>query len=208
MALRVSVSIAVIAGLAACAQPVENSLSRSDLSAFSADDRRATSLSFTPADEIPTGSASYEGHVRSAAIVNGQADYDVAGLLELNINISDTATRQGSGEITGRITELNLFDDNDDGFDDQQFDGDLSIAGRVNEGRIEADATGVLGAVLANVFTEQTSTWDIALDGDLRDDLGRADVATGAISGGTAGAATDEYDVRLTGGGRFYAERN
>lgn len=207
MTFRFPITLITLTGLAACALPAENTLSRSDLRAFTADDERAASLAFTPAADIPTGSATYEGHVRSAAIVNGEDDFDIAGLLELNIDISDTATRDGTGEITGSITQLNLFDDNDDGFDDQEFDGELSVSGRASEGRLNANATGVLGAVLSDTVIQDTSQWSIALDGDLRDDFESADVATGAVSGGTSGAATDDYAVTLTGGGRFYAER-
>ena len=139
--------------------------------------------------------------------MNGEDDYDILGLLELDIDISGTATRDGTGTVSGTISELNLFDDNNNGFDDQAFDGDLSISGNVDEGRIDATATGVLGAVLEDVFFEQTSTWSLDLDGDLRTDFEPADVASGRVTGGTTGTASDDYDVLLTGGGGFLAER-
>ena len=209
MAFRIFISCTAIVGLAACELPDENTLNRSDLAAFTADDIRAnsTALSFTPASDIPTGSASYAGHIRSDAIVNGEDDFSVLGLLELDIDISGTATRDGTGTVSGSITELNLFDDDDNGFDDQSFDGDLRISGNVDEGRIDARATGVLGAVLDDVLVEQTSTWSLDLDGDLRTDFEPADVASGRVSGGTTGTASDDYDVLLTGGGGFLAER-
>lgn len=208
MSFRISITCAAIAGLAACALPEENTLNRSDLAAFTADDLRAnsTALSFTPAADIPTGSATYEGHVRSAAIVNGEDDYNILGLLELEIDISDTATRDGTGTVRGSITDLNLLDDNADGFEDQAFDGDLSIAGNVDEGRIDATATGVLGAVLDDVVVQQTSTWSLNLDGDVKTDFDPGDVVAGSVSGGTTGSASDDYDVLLTGGGGFLAE--
>ena len=209
MTFRISISLIAMAGVAACAIPEDNTLNRSDLAAFTADDVRAnsTALSFTPAADIPTGAATYEGHVRSAAIVNGRDDFDILGLLELEIDISDTSTRDGTGNVRGTISDLNLFDDDNDGFDDQAFDGDLSISGSVDEGRIDATATGVLGAVLANTIIEQTSTWSLNLDGDIKTDFEAGDTASGSVSGGTTGAASDEYDVLLTGGGGFLAER-
>ena len=209
MSYRISITCAAIAGLTACALPEENTLTRSDFAAFAADDLRAnsTALSFTPAADIPTGSATYEGHIRSEAIVNGEDDYNILGLLELEIDISDTATRDGTGNVRGSITELNLFDDNDDGFEDQAFDGDLNIAGNVDEGRIDATATGVLGAVLDDVVVEQTSTWSLNLNGDVKTDFDAGDVVAGRVSGGTTGAASDGYFVLLTGDGGFVAER-
>jgi hypothetical protein len=201
--------IAAAASLSACAIPDDNTLNRSDLATFTADDRRAnsTALSFTSASDIPTGSATYEGSVRSAAIVNGEDDYDILGLLALDIDISDTATRDGTGTVRGSITELNLLDDNDNGYEDQAFDGDLSIAGNVDEGRIDATATGVLGAVLADGLIEQTSTWSLDLDGDIKTDFEDGDVAAGSVSGGTTGRTSDGYDILLTGGGGFVAQR-
>ena len=210
MTLRFSISIVALAAVAACAIPEDNTLTRSDLAAFTADDLRANSnaLSFTAPEDIPTGTATYEGHLRSAAIVNGEDDYDVLGLLALEVDISDAAAREGSGSIRGSITELNLFDDNDNGFEDQTFDGDLSISGTVNAGRIDATATGVLGAVLDDVIIEQTSTWRIDLDGDVRTDFEDGDTISGTVNGGTTGGATDDYSVTLTGGGGFVAERD
>lgn len=211
MTFRISISIIAMVGVAACALPEDNTLSRSDLAAFTADDERANNLSgplsFTPAADIPTGSATYEGHVRSDAIVNGEDDYSILGLLELEVNIRDTTTQVGSGSIRGNITELNLIDENNDGFDDQAFTRDLSINGTINGGRIDATATGVLGAVLDDTISEQTSTWSLDLDGDVKTDFEAGDTLTGSISGGTAGASSDEYDVLLTGGGGFLAER-
>lgn len=207
MTYKFAFPLIAIAGLAACELPDENTLSRADLRAFSADDVRASGLDFTPAADIPTGAATYEGHIRSDAIVNGADDYSILGLLEMNVDISDTSSRDGSGRISGTISDINLFDDNDDGFEDQSFGGDLSVRGDAREGRIDATATGVLDAVLDDTLFEQTSTWSLELDGDFVTDADAADTIVGDISGGTTGAATDDYDVLLTGTGKFLGER-
>lgn len=209
MFFRLSIPLVTLASLAACELPQDNTLSRSDLAAFTADDLRANSnaLSFTPAADIPTGSATYAGHVRSPAILNGEDDYDILGLLDLEIDISETATRDGTGSVRGTISDLNIFDDNDNGFEDQSFDGDLTIVGNVDEGRIDATATGVLGAVFGDVLTQQTSVWSVNLDGDIKTDFEAGDTAAGIVTGGTNGTASNDYDITLTGGGSFLAER-
>lgn len=208
MTRRFTLPLIAFAGVTACALPEDNTLSRSDLAASVADESVARQLSFTPAADIPTGTATYAGHVRSAAIVNGEDDYDLLGQLDLEVDISATATRDGSGSVRGSITDLNLFDDNNNGFDDQALDGDLSVSGNINEGRFEANATGVLGAVLDDVIIEQTSTWSVNLSGDVRTDLEPGDVISGTVNGGTTGTASDDYDITLTGGGGFVVERD
>ncbi|MCK0122565.1 hypothetical protein MWU61_18585 [Loktanella sp. F6476L] len=207
MTYKFALPFFAIAGLAACELPNENTLSRSDLTALSADDVRASRLDFTAATDIPTGSATYEGHVRSDAIVNGEDDYSILGLLEMGVDISATAGREGSGGIDGTISQINLFDDNNNGFEDQEFGGELTVRGDARDGRIEATATGVLDAVLDDVLMEQTSTWSLDLRGDFVTDFDDGDTIVGDVSGGTTGSASDDYDVTLTGTGKFFGER-
>ncbi|MFT4701692.1 MAG: hypothetical protein ACI9ND_003330 [Yoonia sp.] len=207
MTYRIILPMIAAASLTACALPDKNSLNRADLRAFTADDTRAAGFDPTPSADIPTGAATYEGHIRSDAIVNGEDDFSVAGLLDLRVDMSASAARVGSGDVSGSISDINLFDDNDNGYEDQKLDGDLDISGTVREGRLGATATGVLGAVLSDTLFEQTSTWSLDLDGDFVDDAESADVITGRISGGTTGGSTDEYDILLTGSGRFLGER-
>lgn len=196
--------LAAIAGLAACELPEENTLSRSDYRAFQADDDFARSLAITPADAIPTGTATYEGHIRSDATLEGQTGYQILGLLEMDIEISDTSSIAGAGDINGSITEVNLLDNRDDGFEDQSFNGALTVNGRVSQGQIDARADGLLTGVLSDIGSD-TADWDLTLEGNLRDSTG--EVATGSVFGGTDGA-NDTYDIQLLGGGRFYAERD
>lgn len=207
MTYRIILPMIAAASLTACALPDKNSLNRADLRAFTADDTRAARFDPTPSADIPTGAATYQGHIRSDAIVNGEDDFSVAGLLDLRVDMSASPTRVGSGDVSGSISDINLFDDNDNGYEDQKLDGDLNISGTVREGRLGATATGVLGAVLSDTLFEQTSTWSLDLDGDFVDDAESADVITGRVTGGTIGRSTDEYDILLTGSGRFLGER-
>lgn len=204
---RLAACLAATAFVSACALPEENTLNRADFRAAEADDAFARTLPFTEIADIPGGNAVYEGHLRSEAIVDGQGNFKVLGDLLLEVDIAETGSRTGTGEITGRIDNLNLFDDAEDGFDDQALDGDLVLSGRTEGGRIEATATGVVGAVLADGVSGQTAEWNVDLDGDLRSNFENADVIAGSASGGTTGSASDQYDLTLTGG-RFYGERN
>jgi hypothetical protein len=203
MTYKFALPLIAAASLAACATPEEATLSRSDLAAFTADDVRARGLDYTDVADIPSGAATYEGHVRSDAIVNGEDDYSILGLMEMSVNLTSSATSR----VSGTITDINLIDDNDDGFDDQKFDGDLTISGDTESGRIEAQAIGVLDAVLADGISAQSSTWQLDLDGDFVDDFDSADTVVGDVNGGTTGTSSDEYTVLLNGNGAFYGER-
>ncbi|MBB5720723.1 hypothetical protein FHS72_000327 [Loktanella ponticola] len=206
MTYKIAFTLIAVAGLAACEQPEDLTLNRADYRAFAADDEYARDrLSITPAGDIPTGKATYEGHIRSEATLNGEDDYLVLGLLDLTIDISDTSTTAGSGDVRGSISEVNLLDNNDKGFEDQAFSGNLTVSGRVVGGQIDARADGVLKGVLSDDVSRDSNGWDLTLEGNLRDD--DAEVATGTIYGGTDGT-TDDYNIQLQGGGRFYAERD
>lgn len=204
---RLAACLATTVLVSACALPDENTLNRADYRAAEADDAFARTLPFTEIADIPGGSAVYEGHIRSEAIVDGRGDFKVLGDLAIDVDIAETGSRAGTSDITGRISNLNLFDDAEDGFDDQALDGDLIISGRTEAGRIDATAKGVVGAVLADGVSGQTATWSVDLDGDLRSNFENADVVAGSATGGTIGSASDQYDLTLIGG-RFYGERN
>jgi len=195
-----------IALLSACATPEEATISRADVRAFAADDTRADALDFTPTANIPTGTATYNGHIRSDAIINSEDDYIVAGDLELNVDIADTATR--SSNITGAITNVNVLDNNNDGFDDQRLRGELTLSGDASEGNIDAKAIGVLSGVFEDTIGDPSATWELDLNGRFRDDFENADVVSGRVSGGTQDEFSDDYDVTLIGTGRFYGERD
>lgn len=203
---RLVVCLAATALVSACAMPEENTLNRADYRAAEADDAFARTLPFTDVADIPGGNATYDGHLRSEAIVNGQGNFKVLGDLSLGVDIAATGTRAGTGEVTGQITNINLFDDAEDGFDDQALTGDLTISGSTEGGRIDATATGVVGAVLADGPTGQDATWSVDLNGDFRSNFENADVVAGSATGGTLGSASDQYDLLLSGG-RFYGER-
>ena len=203
---RTILTFAAVAIAAGCSQPESNTQSRSDYRAVAADVARAEVLDFTPVDRIPTGAATYQGNIYSEAIVEGVDDFKVLGDLELTLNFSDVAGREGSSNVGGRIDNLNLFDDAEDGFDDQGLTGSLAVSGRAEGGRIDASATGVIGAVVNDGFGDQNATWQLDLDGDVYDDFENGDVIAGDVSGGTVGGS-DDYDLILTGEGGFYTER-
>ncbi len=194
--------------ITACALPEANTASRADFRAAEADGRFGDSLDFTPADRIPAGSATYEGNIYSDAIVQGVDDFKVLGDLELELDFAEAGDRAGSSNISGRIDNLNLFDDAEDGFDDQGLTGSLTVSGRAESGRVDATATGVIGAVVTDTIGDPTATWRLDLDGDVRDNFENGDVISGSVSGGTTGGSTDDYSLTLTGDGGFYTERN
>lgn len=192
--------------LSACAVPEDATVNRADLRADTADIDRARFLERTLTEQIPTGSASYHGVFQSDAIVNGQEDYIVSGDLALAVDFQNDI-RRTDNDVTGRISNVNLIDNANDGFDDQRLTGDLDIAGRTTNGQLDARAIGVLGAVLSDTPFTETATWDLDLDGDFRSDFENADVVTGRVLGGTTGDNTNDYSVRLTNTGRFIGER-
>ena len=203
---RLLACLASTALVTACAMPEKNTLNRADYRAAEADDAFARTLPFTEVADIPGGNATYNGHLRSEAIVNGEGNFKVLGDLSLDVDIAESGSRAGTGEITGQIANLNLFDDAEDGFDDQALTGNLTINGSTEGGRIDATATGVVGAVLADGPTGQDATWSVDLNGDFRSNFEDADVVSGSATGGSIGSASDQYDLLLNGG-RFYGER-
>lgn len=204
---RMTLVVLLPLGMAACAVPEENTLSRADFRAAEADVAFAEALAFTPAERIPGGEATYAGNIYSEAIVQGADDFKVLGDIELTLDFSDVAGREGSSDIEGRIDNLNLFDDAENGFDDQGLSGSLTVNGRAEGGRIDATATGVIGAVVTDGVGDQDAIWRLDLDGDVRDNFENGDVISGDVTGGTVGGATDDYSVILTGDGGFYTER-
>ncbi|MBB5720724.1 hypothetical protein FHS72_000328 [Loktanella ponticola] len=171
-----------------------------DFNAAVADDKRAFGLPETSVSRIPYGNASYDGHVRSSAIIENQAGYDVIGDLALDVDINSRSTFAGRNPITGSITDMTVID--------RQarnrlipLEGRLDIRGDSTSGLIEATAIGDL----TRSNTNDTARWAIDLDGSFRDDFTTADTVTGAASGGTTGGSRDDYNVELTGNGRFYA---
>jgi len=197
-----------VATLAACALPDETTLNRADLRVAQSDDTFARTLAFTDVADIPAGTATYQGHIQSEAIVNGEDDFNVLGDLTLTVDIAGNGSRAGSGDVEGVIDNLNLFDDGNDGFDDQGLGGTLTVAGNTEGGRLDATATGVIDAVVADSLTAQSATWELDLDGDFRDNFEPADTIAGGVTGGTIGGGSDDYDLRLIGSGRFYGERD
>jgi len=191
-------------GLAACATPDENTLTRADLRAAEADVAFAESLAFTPIADIPVGQATYTGSVSGDVIVNGEDDFSLLGDLVLDIDIAEAGRETGRNNISGTIDNLNLFDDGNDGFDDQRLSGDLRVSGRADSGRIDATATGLVTAVITDTLSEQRAAWELDLNGDFLGSDGS--VILGDVSGGTTEDVTNDYALRFDGPGDFFGE--
>lgn len=171
-----------------------------DFNVAVADDKRAAGLSETPSSVIPFGRATYDGTVRSSAIINDDGGYDVIGDLALEVDINSRSSFAGRNPVRGTITDLTVIDRqrNDQA---TALIGTLDIDGDATLGEIEATATGTLARERSG--RDDFADWAIDLDGSFRDDFTRADTIAGTVNGGTTGGSRDDYDVDLTGNGRF-----
>lgn len=168
-----------------------------------ANDERAALLQETPSSLIPFGTATYDGTIRSGAEINNDSGFDVIGDLSLEVDINSRSTFAGRNPITGTITDLTVIDrETSDRL--TALDGTLDIIGDSTSGELEATATGIVTRDISG-SVDDAAAWSIDLDGSFRDDFARADTITGTVNGGTTGGASDDYDVVLTGDGRFVA---
>jgi hypothetical protein len=172
----------------------------SDFNTAVADDKRAGLLDETASNVIPYGRATYDGHIRSSAIINDDAGFDVIGDLELEVDINSRSSFAGRNPVTGSISDVTVIDRETDDLL-VPLAGTLDIRGDSTLGEIEATATGVLSR-----NRDDAANWSIDLDGSFRDDFTRADTIAGTVNGGTSGGLRDDYDVELTGNGRFSGE--
>ena len=178
-------------------QPAFNA---ADFSTAVADDERAASLIETPSSVIPFGRATYDGTVRSGAEINNDGGYDIIGDLSLDVDINSRSSFANRNPISGTITNLTVIDrERDDRA--TALIGTLDIDGDSTLGEIEATATGTLARERDG--RDDEADWAIELDGSFRDDFARADTVAGIVNGGTTGGNRDDYDVELSGNGRF-----
>lgn len=171
-----------------------------DFNAAVAEDKRAAGLNETPSSAIPFGRATYDGTIRSSAIINDDSGYDMIGDLALEVDINSRSSFAGRNPISGTITDLTVIDRERDDRATALL-GTLDIDGDSTSGEIEATATGTLARERSG--TDDLADWRIDLDGSFRDDFDRADTIAGTVGGGTTGGRSDDYDVELTGNGRF-----
>lgn len=184
------------------APPTAPAFSAADFNVAVADDERAASLAETPSSVIPFGRATYDGTVRSGARINDDGGYDIIGDLTLDVDINSRSSFANRNPISGTITDLTVIDrERDDRA--TALIGTLDIDGDSTLGEIEATATGSLARERDG--RDDEADWAIDLDGSFRDDFARADTITGTVNGGTTGGNRDDYDVDLTGTGRFVA---
>jgi hypothetical protein len=184
--------------------PARPAFTASDFNAAVADDKRAGLLDETRSSVIPFGRATYDGHVRSSAIINNDSGYDVIGDLTLDVDINSRSSFANRNPITGRITDVTVTDRQSDDLL-IPLAGRLDISGDSTSGELEATATGILARDRGGIRDEEAA-WSINLDGSFRDDFTSADVVTGTATGGTTGGSRDDYNVALTDNGRFYGE--
>lgn len=175
--------------------------SAADFNLAVADDERAAFLAETSSSLIPFGTATYDGTIRSGAVINNDDGFDVIGDLSLEVDINSRSTFAGQNPISGTITDLTVIDrQSNDRL--TALDGTLDITGDSTSGELEATATGFLTRERIGT-SDDTAEWAIDLDGSFRDDFERADTIAGVVNGGTTGGSSDDYDVSLIGDGRF-----
>lgn len=172
-----------------------------DFNAAVADDKFGSTLPETSSTRVPYGTATYDGHVRSSAIIENQSGYDVIGDLELDVDINSRSSFVGRNPITGTITDVTVIDrESNDRL--IPLSGTLDIRGDSVSGEIEATAVGDLRRARTGT-RDEVAEWSIDLDGSFRDDFATADTIAGSATGGTSGGSRDDYNVDLTGNGRF-----
>jgi hypothetical protein len=175
--------------------------SAADFSLAVAEDERAAFLAETSASLIPFGTATYDGTIRSGAVINNDDGFDVIGDLSLEVDINSRSTFAGRNPISGTITDLTVIDRQSANLL-TPLDGTLDITGDSTSGELEATATGLLTRERIGTV-DDTARWSIDLDGSFRDDFERADTVAGIVNGGTTGSTSNDYDVTLIGDGRF-----
>ena len=184
--------------------PLAPAFNAADYRAAVAEDSRAQLLAETAPDQVPLGRATYDGHIRSGARINGDGGYDVIGDLRMVIDMNTRQPIAGRNPVDGSITDLTLID-RFSGDRAEAFAGRLDIDGDVTLGEIQADATGTLALDRPNSRIDDESRVRLTLDGALRDDFRRGDVTTGIVAGGSTNDSRNDFDLDLIGNGRFYA---
>ena len=135
-----------------------------------------------------TGAASYTGRV--GADLTGGSDGSVLA------DVSLTATFS-SGDVTGEIYNINVFDDS--GAPDQKLKGKVPLSGNVLTNKMTASGSGKLTGVDSGFTGDSTAS--VILNGQFRTNTAPADTVTGTITG----SGTGDFDFVLANG-KFYAE--
>lgn len=194
MTLKFPLMICALAGLTACDQPLANSQTPNDLVTAAGVDQAASRLPITPFTAIPNGNATYNGHVRSSAIIEGESGFNLLADLNMNIDLG------GTNLITGDITEINVFNAGSSDIASQKLDGALSITGISNLGAINAAATGDVGIQLPEEAFQSRTLMVVDLDGSIRTDTAVGDTIFGVATGSSIAPPVNGFDMTLTGG--------
>ncbi len=177
-------TIAALAALSACASsPNDPSVSIRDVDRAFSEAERISNLPITARDDVPTGSATYDGQV--GADIRGDVDGSILGDMTMRVDFADN-------DISGNVRNINLIDPS--GVPDQRMDGSLDIAGFENRGDLDAGAQGDLTLVDADGF-EQTSEFNLDLEGAVYNDRRIGD----AVFGTAKGSADGDFDVNVDG---------
>lgn len=192
---------AALTTLVACGDPQPLSVDRSDVNEALLDIRAASLLEVTPVDDIPSGSATYEGQFTSSAVVNDETGYQVIGDIELSADFGASRTVR----VDGEIENINLIDRfNSERQNSQELIGSLDINGNALDGGFIGVAEGDLTAVINNDGFLRDS--DVALDlrGEVVTDRDPGDTLFGIIDGEGRGG----FDIEILGDGAFSATRD
>lgn len=149
----------------------------------------ASTLPFTAAANLPTGSVTYDGQI--GADLTGDSLGSMLGDLTMQVDFADN-------RIGGSVRNINLINQN--GTPNQRLDGSLEIAGFENNGDLDAGASGRIGAVSTD-GEALDANMNLDLEGAVRSDTQFGDTVYGVVTGEARG------DFNLDVDGRFYGDR-
>lgn len=190
------IPVIALTTLVACGDPKPLSSDRADFDEAELDNDVAFLLDPTPVEDIPNGSATYEGQFTSDATINQDTGYLLVGDVELTADFG--ASR--AVDLEGEIDNINLIDRFDsDRQNSQELRGSLDIDGVTRLGEVNGNATGELTAVLNNDGFLRTSDVDLDLDGRVVGNDGQT------IFGTIDGEGRGGFDLELIGRSEFTA---
>jgi hypothetical protein len=196
---------AALVGLSACDSALEATKNSTDFNIAYA---TYGNLLGSPFSSAPSGGGTYNGEVTSNAFINGKGGYRIVGDMDMTIDFG-----QAGSNLSGAITDINLLDDVYSVATQQMTNGNgangsLSIAGSRSGSSISANATGRLGAVLADedgdssmLETRADINWRMV--GNVRTTTKVSDTVLGTFSGSGTQTSVNGMTVS-TSGGEFY----
>ena len=184
--IRITISLATLALVAACETPNAPSVSATDVGRAFAEAEAISRLQFTDSIDLPTGATTYNGQF--GANVRGDVDGSLLGDMRMEVAFADDG-------MSGDITNINLIDP--DGRPNQRLDGKLDITGLQEAGRLDGFASGDLRGVDQGSFVDTNVL--LVLDGDVFNDRGLGDAVFGSATGDGIGQDPDDWDIEIDG---------